>query len=89
MNASRQGGFLGGSFRGQIRLEERRKREPEAARFKAVETQAAQWRRSQELTGYLRAVGERKATSAPDPDLENALEIWLSWAEAKAKAWTR
>lgn len=70
----------------QIRLEERRKREAEAARFKALTEQANRWRQSRTITDYIEAARVRAASVTLEKAEAQELTEWLDWAEERAQA---
>lgn len=68
------------------RLQEKRRREAEAARVQALLQQAANWESSMRLTDYLTAV--RAAAKSHPGGLQADAELynWLAWAESYARS---
>jgi len=66
-----------------LREERARKEREELARIQALEQQVEDWDRSQKLTSYIAAV---RAAAQEGRVVDDALETWLSWAEASAAA---
>lgn len=67
------------------RLEEQRREAEEAARVRALEDQAARWRRSRAIRDYIAAV---RAASQEEGEFDPSAEMgaWLEWAERHARS---
>jgi hypothetical protein len=66
------------------RVERQRRAAEEAARIKALETAAANWRRSQELSAFIAEVRKLDADASVKFSSNEATDEWLRWADEYA-----
>jgi hypothetical protein len=64
--------------------EEKRRRKEEEERLLALEKQAEQWAKSQQLREYIQAVQRTASAQKCSNDFQKQIERWLSWAREHA-----